>query len=280
MYDWKVEHNTLTLNITNQEDKWILDKVKGTSPVPTTFNETTMIGVDGVTLNGSKRSKRNLVFTLFIEGDCEANRDELYEFFTPNNSVRLYCDTPYKQVYIDGVVETCECEVYEQVEVMQISVLCPDPHFKKVEATESFNMAQTGGITFPLSVEHDDTIILGEFFFNNQVILYNSGRTEIGFDVTIELFNDTNIVTLFNVDNENEYLSFSGDFKTNDILHINTNHRVRNRATITRGNVTTSLLNKLVAGSTWIKLNTDVKVIGCNENCYMEFITRDEVVGL
>ena len=89
MYDWKVEMNTLTLDLTNQEDKWILDSVKGTNPVSATFNESTMIGVDGVTINGSKRSKRNLVFMLDIVGDCEANREELYQFFTPKSAAFL-----------------------------------------------------------------------------------------------------------------------------------------------------------------------------------------------
>ena len=57
MYEWRVVYNTLTLDLTNQEDKWVLDSVKGTSPVGATLNETTMIGVDGVTINGSKRNK-------------------------------------------------------------------------------------------------------------------------------------------------------------------------------------------------------------------------------
>ncbi len=280
MYDWRVEMNTLTLDLTNNEDKWILDKVKGTSPVSAAFNETTMIGVDGVTLNGSKRSKRNLVFTLYIEGDCEANRDELYQFFTPKNSLRLYCDTPYKKVYIDGVVETCECDPYTQSQVMQVSILCPDPQFKNVEAMDTHNVTTSGGITFPFSIEHDEVITLGETFLNNQVILYNNGRTEVGFNVNIELLSDTNKVLLYNVDNPNEYIGFAGEFVKGDVLHIDTNARIRNRATITRNGTTTSMMNKLIAGSTWIKLNTTVKVIGCDGGHFMSFITRDEVVGI
>ena len=280
MYDWKVEFNTLTLDLTNQEDKWILGSVKGTSPVPATFNESTLIGVNGVTLNGSKLSKRNLVFTFYIDGDCEANRDELYEFFAPGNSIRLYCDTPYKNVYIDGSVETCECEPYSQSEVMQVSVLCPDPHFKNIESIDTHNVETNGGLMFPFIIEHDEVVTLGEMFLNNQVILYNNGRTTIGFSVEIELLQDTNQVWLYNVDNPTEYLAFNGDFKKGDILQINTNARVRKRATFIRNGITYSLMNKLVAGSTWIKLDTSVKVIGCDESHYMSFNTRDEVIGI
>lgn len=276
MYDWRVEFNTLTLDLTNNEDKWILDHVKGTNPVQATFNESTMIGVDGVTLNGSKLSKRNLVFTFYIEGDCEENRDELYSFFAPNNQVRLYCDTPNKNVYIDGYVETCECDFYTQSQVMQVSIICPEPHFKNVNSLDKNNVETTGGITFPFSIEYDVSVTLGEMFLNKQVILYNYGRTVVGFSVDIEVFTDTDKLILYNADNKNEYIGFNGPFKKGDIIHINTNARVRNRATCNGA----SMMNKLIAGSTWIKLDTTVKVIGCDDNHYMSFNTRDEIIGI
>lgn len=276
MYDWRVVHNTVSLDLTNNEDKWILDNVKGTNPVQAAFNKTTMIGVDGISVNGSKRSERNLVFTFYIEGDCEANREELYQFFAPNNQIRLYCDTPYKNVYIDGYVETCECDIYTQSQVMQVSVLCPDPHFKNVESFDTNNIETSGGITFPFSIEHDETITLGEMFLNNQVILYNNGRTTVGFSVDIELLSDSNQVLIYNVDNKNEYIGFKGPFKKGDVLHIDTNPRVRTRATCNG----VSMMNKLIAGSTWVKLDTSVKVIGCDDGHYMSYNTRDEVIGI
>lgn len=280
MYDWKVEFNTLTLDLTNQEDKWILNQVKGTSPVSAAFNRSTMIGVDGITLNGSKLSERNLVFTFHIEGDCEANREELYQFFAPGNSLRLYCDTPYKNVYIDGHVETCECEIYTQSEVMQVSILCPEPHFKNVESIDTNNVETTGGITFPFSIDYEEVVMLGEMFLNNQVILYNDGRTIVGFNAEIELLQDTEMVKIYNVDNPLEYLSFRGQFKKGDVLYINTNTRARSRATYVRNGITYSLLNKLAPGSTWIKLDTVVKVIGCDGGHYMSFNTRNEMIGI
>lgn len=280
MYDWRVEFNTLTLDLTNNEDKWVLEHVKGTNPVSATFNESTMIGVDGVTINGSKLSKRNIVFTFYIEGDCEENREELYQFFAPNNQVRLYCDTPLKNVYIDGYVETCECDPYTQSQVMQVSIVCPEPHFKNVESVDTNNVGASGGLTFPFSIEYDVSTTLGEMFLNNQVILYNNGRTTVGFSVDVELLNDADQVLLYNVDNRNEYIGFKGPFIKGDILHINTNARVRNRASVTRNGATNSIMNKLMQGSTWIKLDTSVKVIGCDDNNYMSFNTRDEVIGI
>lgn len=280
MYDWVVEFNTLKLDLTNQEDKWVLDSVKGTSPVAATFNESTMIGVDGVTINGSKVGKRNLVFTFSIEGDCEENREELYNFFTPKNSIRLYCNTSLKNVYIDGVVETCECDPYTSQQVMQVSIICPDPNFKNIEAVNKQNIEESGGIIFPLIIEHDETITLGDTFLNNQIILYNNGRTTIGFSIDIELIYDTNNVVIYNVDNDREFIGFNGPFVKGDVIHIDTNARVRNRATVNRNGTIISIMNKRIAGSTWIKLDTGVKVIGSRQNYYMSITTRDEVVGI
>lgn len=282
MYQWQVEYNTEMLNLFNNNNKWILTQVTGTSPAAATINESTIVGADGVRTTGKKTNKRNLVFTLHIRGDCERNREELYDIFTPKNEIRLYCTTTRKKVYIDGIVESNECDPYTNDQIMQISVLCPYPYFKDAIDRTTDNSIESNGFTFPFQVEYDESFIFGEMALDNSCILYNYGKIKTGITIDITLLSNYSSIKIYNYDNANEYIGFNHTFLADDIIHINTNQGAIDRATITRNGVTSNLLSKLMNGSTWIKLDTTVKVLTCypENSMFVIYNNRDEVVAL
>ena len=84
--------------------------------------------VDGEKFNSARVGRRNVVLTVFIRGNVEANRLRLYNWFTPKQWVKLHYKNGAREVYTEGVVEGCELNQFEAVQRVQISIICPQPY--------------------------------------------------------------------------------------------------------------------------------------------------------
>ena len=61
--------------------KYTVTNITGLNPPKATINTSPVSNFDGVRQNGSRAEPRNLVITVVIEGDIEANRINLYKYF-------------------------------------------------------------------------------------------------------------------------------------------------------------------------------------------------------
>ena len=119
----------------------ILDKnfpvinAEGLTPSSATINTFGAGIADGTFYNSSYVNSRNIVLTIVPEGNAEKARLTLYRYFKPKYKVRLYFKTAFRNVYIDGYIETFEGALYSQKQAFQISIICPQPFFIDIEQT-------------------------------------------------------------------------------------------------------------------------------------------------
>lgn len=204
--------------LTGNESQWQVMSITGLAPTPALVNTSAVVGSDGVRLNSVRLEARNIVILLKLN-QPETARRIFEQMASPKTPVRFFYTAGDRSVYIDGVVETFECDLFSAAETIQISIVCTDPYFNDhIDQTVEIT-ASTGG-----SIVTSSTIPTG-------IVC----RTT--FSAPASKF------TLINV-NANKHIEVDYAFETGDELTIDT--RLRHKAiTLTRSGSTVSIFGSM-----------------------------------
>lgn len=158
----------VTIDLTSQ---FRFRKVDGLGPVKAAISTVELASESGSTFLSSKDSARNIVFNVEFKPDFASGftytdlRRHLYEVFTPRSEVEMrFNDSDLGEMAISGYVEAHEPDIFSDNPSVQVSVLCPDPYFRRPGAgsTEvlvpdasvaSFNIPYSGHVPTGFSVE-------------------------------------------------------------------------------------------------------------------------------
>lgn len=228
-------------------------KYTGFGPVGADIITSALGMVDGEKYNGSRVGRRNIVLTVYIGGNVEANRIRLYQYFAPKSYVKLYYKNGTREVYAEGYVESNEPNQFEANSFNQISIICPKPFLSAIEAIVQDISNEVDMFEFPFSIEEEGTefsTLDGGGFAN----MHNSGDVSTG--AIFRVFAQSPVVgaTIYNAIT-NEYFKIAGTLEAGDLATINTNAGNK-RLTITKstGEVVNAL-HRRAAGSTWLQLS-------------------------
>lgn len=228
-----------------------LVRAEGLNSLSANINSTKSAGADGSTLNSAALNERNIVFYINILQPIETNRNKLYKFFNVKNKVRIYYKNKLLNVYIDGIVETFDCEPFSKSETAIVSIICNDPYFKAVtESTYSFvNIKPL--FKFPFAIPAAG-VAFGDIMRSTN-ILVNHGDVESG--IIIEFYARTSQIlnpSFFNRTTQ-KYISLTFDMQQGDTIRINTNKRQKS-ITLIRDGISSNIINCMVSGSEWVTL--------------------------
>lgn len=221
MFTLKIENKkNEMLELTQNESDFQIVSVAGLNPVNAQINRSTIAGLDGSKFNSSKLEDRNIVITLKLNGDVEANRIRLYRYFSTKQWCKVYYKNSSRDVYIEGYVETCECDLFSASELMQISIICPNPYFKALEEIVDDISKIIAMFEFPFSIE--DPIPFSEIDLSKVTNVQNNSEIETGVIIEIEFLKNINKLLIRNTDT-GQTMTFNYAFKENDFLKIDTN---------------------------------------------------------
>jgi hypothetical protein len=136
--------------------------IDGLEPVKANVNTSPYGSIDGVILTGTNVLDRNIVIDLLPKPDwadwnIPAIRNEAYKYFMPRSMVRLVFEsTERAPVEISGVVESCEPNIFSRDNEIQVSIICPSPHFRSV--TELIVSGDSGSSQI---IDYDGTVPSG-----------------------------------------------------------------------------------------------------------------------
>ena len=137
MLSIKITRNLRSLNITGNS-KFQLVSVTGLNPPVADIAYSQLSTSDGGVFNMARGQARNIVLTIQPMGGVEAKRLELYEFLAPKSAITLEIKTDNRHVTIDGYVESMEIDYNANPQLVQVSIICPNPYFKaKTKTTVS-----------------------------------------------------------------------------------------------------------------------------------------------
>lgn len=234
--------------------------LQGGGPAPATINRAKVAGADGTTVNSSTVGERNLLLTIYLKRDVARARLNLYKYIATKRTLRVYYQADGLDVYIDGIVETAEVDPWARDENMQVSIICPDPHWREITETVTDASVIKKLLEFPVAIESDG-IELSALDYVNSTIVYNEGHVESGCIFELVAHVRSTQPRIYNL-TTGEYIGLNVDMLQGDRLVINTK-RGQKSVTHYRDGERSNYINNLMDGSTWMQL-----AVGANEYSY------------
>ena len=251
MYRLKIKNqNGDILNLTENNAYDVL-KVEGLNPPPASLNYSEISNYDGSIYNSGRLENRNIVLTIKIHNPAEENRIALYKYFQMKKVVRIYYENNTRSVYIDGRIETFECDYFSINETVQISIICNDPYWKEDQITEIEFSRVISLFEFPMDIPPEGI----EFSRIETLLSTFINNSEIETGVTIEFRANTNHILNPKFINRTtqEFFKVIFDMNKSDVIRINT-RRGNKSVTLIRNGIETNIINNMVRGSSWIQL--------------------------
>ena len=128
---------SLTLELSNPFDIGInVRSIEGIGPPKGNVNYTEIASGDGGQFNSARASIRNITMQLGLMPvpTVEESRHRVYKYFPLDQQVTLRFETDKRLCEITGWVEECEPDIFSDDEVIDISIVCPDPYFYSVDS--------------------------------------------------------------------------------------------------------------------------------------------------
>lgn len=264
MFNLKVENaNGQQLTLTHRESEYQVVQIDGLNPPNALLNSSTVAGMDGSRFASSRLEARNIVITIKVNGDVEANRLFLYKYFRTKQYCKIYFKNGSRDVYAEGYVETIETNLFENGQSMQISIVCHNPYFKAVDEIVNDISQVIGVFEFPFAfgadgvvagTTTDDAIEFSRIDKDRYVNVINNGDDVSGFIIEIMASGSVVNPKIFSIDT-NEQMIVNTSLVAGDLLIINTQQGEKS-ITLRRNGVDTNYLRYLRKNSSWLKLNT------------------------
>ena len=178
MLKLKIKKNGSYLNITGTPSKYQLVSATGLNPPVAAISVSEMATSDGGTFNLARVQSRNIVLQIQPLGNLETRRSELYGYLSPKSAITVDIQTDSRHVEIDGYVESLEIDYNAIPQIIQVSIICPDPYFKAIAAVT----ATGSSVTNPSDIEQGAVFTFSITSSRNNIWLYNYGTYQ-GFAV-------------------------------------------------------------------------------------------------
>jgi hypothetical protein len=253
MYSLKIENtNGEIFELTHDFSDYYVTKVEGLTPPATRINTAKAGIIDGTFFNSASVEERNIVISLTINGDIEANRQKLYRIFPRKTACTVYFKNANRDVKIKGYVETIECDPFVMREKAQISIICPRPYFEDLATIYAELAATLSMFEFPFAIEEDNPIPFSEATDYPVAEIINEGDAEAGCIISIEVNDTIQGIKIINTSTQ-QFFYLDSAFVDHDKITIST---ISGQMGVTReqGGTKTNILNYVGANSTWLRL--------------------------
>lgn len=254
------------LRLTQNEGNYQILDIDGLSPSSASIYTNDIAGYDGARYKSSRLEMRNIVITVKINGDVEANRIALYTIFKTKQWCKIYYSNDTRDVYAEGYVETIECNNFTIAEEMQISIVCPFPYWKDLQIIYNDISKYFALFEFPFSFgakeatettpddETDRAMEFSRFDEYRQAGIVNTGESETGLIFTLIATDTVVNPKIWNLDTA-KYMELDCTLLKGDTVVIST-VRGDKYIRLYRDLVEINALKYLTLDSEWILLET------------------------
>ena len=239
-----------TLELTNNP-AYDLTNIDGIDPPDAIINTTHNAGVDGSVFNSAYMDERTITITMALNYPVEQNRLQLYRYLKTKEPVRVFVSTEYRDVYIDGYVQSIQVGYFNKKQAVQVVIFCPQPHFNGIEVKIQPFMSLQAGFEFAFDIE-ESGIPFSEIILDMEKSIINSGDMETGVLIRIQAFGSVTNPKIYNVGTVAQ-MTLNIEMEEGDEIIINTRQGEKS-INLVSGGITRSIIGKLGQGDTWFSM--------------------------
>lgn len=258
MYTLSIENakgNSIRLS---QNPNYTITNITGLNPPSANINTAVNANFDGATFKSSRLNTRNIVITMKIEGAAETNRIALYNFIKAKQACKLYFKNETRDVYISGYVESMQIGIFDKKEVVQVSIICPNPYFIDVTNAKNTFSSIINLFQFPFAIE-EEGIPFSSIDIEGTVNVINSGDIDTGMLIEFAATGEVVNPALYKI-STSEFIKLNTTMQAGDVIQVNTEKGQKSVVKVS-GGVKTNILNVLDSASTWLTLDSGDNVM-------------------
>lgn len=154
MFELKLENSNANVVDLNDGERYEVISVSGLNPPSASLFTSKSPNRKGLKHNGSTLDERVVIIQIKLHGDIEESRNALYEWVEPEQYCKIYYRNGIRNVYCEGYVQNCPIDLFTDNEIVNVEILCGDPHLKDMQGIiiEISNILKQ--FTFPFSIAH------------------------------------------------------------------------------------------------------------------------------
>lgn len=285
---------SLEIILTEEEPEsgLIIAGMEGLGASKADINTTGMAASDGTLFNSSRVDQRNIILKLLLTfaPKIEDSRQRTYKYFSIKKEVELLFKTDNRELKIKGYVESNDPDIFSDQEIVQISIICPDPFFYSSHAESTVFSGIEPLFEFIFSNESltEPLLEFGSIENQTEKMVYYSGDADVGVTITIHAVGPAENITIYNIrtresmriDTEKiKILTGEGIHAGDDIIITTT--RGNKGIQLLRYGHYTNILNCLDRDCDWFRLTKGDNIFAYvadvgSENLY--FIIDNEII--
>ena len=239
----------------SQNSAFTVTEIQGLNPPEATINTSEMALIDGAKFNSSKLNMRTINVAFAIEYQAAKNRLEVFKVLKSKQWVKMTYNGQYRQVYIDGYIQSIDITYFEMKQIVTCSILCPSPYFKEAQmvVNELRNIIST--FHFPFASTEEPELVFGYYSNDIGITIENEGDVECGMIIELYARDEVSNPIIYNYVTR-EFIGLNFDMEQADLITIDT-RQGQKTATLLRNGVETSIFNSVIQGSTWLQLSAN-----------------------
>jgi hypothetical protein len=232
-------------------DYFILTDIDGFTTADSELATVTIPFVDGDVLNNIQARAREVTLYLRLKQDMgiETAKQYVLQFVKLKRPCKLYMERDGKPLELAGVVSYINLARFEQGCTMQISIHCSQPYWTDVDYIVAEVKNIIGLHHFPLAFPQ--ALPFGYYDDDTTQSVNNRGDVACGMRIHIIALDEAVNPKISNA--EGEYIGINDTLGADDEIVIST---FKGAKTITKNG--TNILNKIMAGSTFLQLETGI----------------------
>lgn len=239
----------------SQNSPFTVTEIQGLNPPSATINTSQIALMDGAKYNSSKMNMRTLNVAFAIEYEAAKNRLEVFKVLKSKQYVKFTYIGQYRQVFIEGYIESIDITYFEMKQIVTCSIVCPSPYFKEAQQIVNELQSIISMFHFPFSSTAEPQLVFSYISNDIGITIENDGDVESG--MIIELYAKEAISNpkIFNYITQ-DFIGLNIDMQQADLITIDTRQGQKS-ATLLRSGVETNIFNNVMQGSTWLQLSAN-----------------------
>lgn len=197
MFELRLENDSGNIVNINDNINYIVTHISGLNPPSASLFMAKSPNRKGGKHNGSTLNERQVVITIKILGDIEANRNALYPWIDTEQYSKIHYRNGLKNVYCEGFVEDCPVDVFTENEVVSLAIVCGDPYWHDLNEIVTDIAGVIKQFTFPFAIDAAG-IPFSTLKETATANIFNGGA-ETGVKITIHCYGDIENLTIYNV---------------------------------------------------------------------------------
>lgn len=225
--------------------------IEGLLPPQAAVNSSAVANADGETFNSARVGIRDVTIDIKPAFPVEENRQRLYTYFKLKKQLNIYFKNKNRDIVTAGIVEGFDGSLFEQKQLISISIKCLDPYLK--DSAESVaDMANIiDNFEFPFSTGEEGIPFstIDKALTQN---IFNAGDVETGMIIELTANGEVIKPTIYNVETR-EYFGLDFTMQLGDVIRINTN-KFNKKVELIRYGETRNIINNILKGNKWLTL--------------------------